>query len=172
MARDCTNEAQPRSVEILDDDNDQSAEINHTRSSFHGRGRGRGSRGRGGFRGRDRGGFTGGRRQIICDNCGERNHYAKDCQASSITCYNCNKHGHIARDCPKPAGGAVDAASDRPIRTCYVCGKLGHIARNCLVAKRENDESDSDAEGAETTDDDEDGDSSDVLSGSETDSDA
>jgi hypothetical protein len=180
LARNCTNEAQPRSVEILDGETDQNnTEIDHTpSSSFRGRGRGRGTRGRGFSEGGGRGGFnTGGRRPIVCDNCGERNHFAKDCQASSITCYNCTKHGHIARDCPKPAGATaaagVDTTDNRPIRTCYVCGKPGHIARNCIAAKREND-SDSEEEAGETSEDDdeEDRDSSDVVTGSETDSDA
>lgn len=166
MARNCTNEAQPRSVEFLQDTETTTTQRDSSTFRGRGRGRGRGSRG-----GRGRGGLnhsTTRYEPVVCENCGLINHYAKDCQASDITCYNCSKHGHIARDCPIAAAD-VHTPTDRPIKTCYECGNPGHIARNCIVAKRENDTSD-EGEAGETES--EGGNSSELLSGSESESDA
>ncbi|KAI7889284.1 uncharacterized protein EV154DRAFT_515085 [Mucor mucedo] len=168
LARNCPNEAQPRSVEILTDGETSTAIAPQRDSSTSFRG-GRGGRGRGGRGGRGRGGSShaGTRYEpVVCENCGIINHYAKDCQARDITCYNCNKHGHIARDCPLAVTGDVShGTTERAVKTCYECGNPGHIARYCLVAKRENDTSDEEEE----VESDEEDDSSALLSESESD---
>lgn len=113
-------------------------------------------------------------KQVVCDNCGGLNHYAKDCQASDIVCYNCKKHGHIARECPLAVTSVQPNAihNNRPIKTCYNCDKPGHIARNCLIAKRERDEDTDEADNdTEDATDDDDEVTGSELSGSETESD-
>lgn len=116
IARNCTNESQPRSVEFLND-------VEHGHTQQHTKP------------------IKRHHLQVVCDKCGGLNHFAKDCQASDILCYNCQKHGHIARACPLAAASiATVNAATRPVRACYSCGKPGHIARQCLVARRERDD--------------------------------
>jgi Zinc knuckle len=41
---------------------------------------------------------SGERRPVTCGNCGEKNHYARDCQAR---CRHCEGEEHTSKDCPK-----------------------------------------------------------------------
>lgn len=60
---------------------------------------GRGRGGRGQFRPTGTNSFTRGN----CHRCGERGHYARDCdrdvEEHQVTCYRCQGQGHYARDC-------------------------------------------------------------------------
>jgi hypothetical protein len=55
---------------------------------------------RGGFKGRGRGGGMGrGRGQIICYNCAQPGHLAKDFQNPCTTCSYCNSFEHVIKEC-------------------------------------------------------------------------
>jgi hypothetical protein len=56
---------------------------------------------KGGSRGRGRGGMGRGRGHIICHNCQQQGHYARDFPQPATTCMYCRIVDHVTEDCPK-----------------------------------------------------------------------
>mmetsp|Transcript_10371 Transcript_10371/g.1561 ORF Transcript_10371/g.1561 Transcript_10371/m.1561 type:complete len:93 (+) Transcript_10371:297-575(+) len=70
-------------------------------------------------------------RNDVCNKCGGKGHWARECSSreeGGQKCYVCGKEGHISRNCRQNTGGG--GGGDRK---CYSCGKEGHFAKDCRV---------------------------------------
>jgi hypothetical protein len=74
------------------------------------------------------------RTEDVCNRCGKRGHWAKDCELpdqrseeekmlprEGHKCRRCSQLGHYARDCPQ----------NPEDKRCHACGEEGHFARDC-----------------------------------------
>ncbi|KAH5089878.1 hypothetical protein HBH71_155850 [Parastagonospora nodorum] len=76
-------------------------------------------------------------RVIICFNCREAHHIARDCLAKPV-CFNCSVAGHASRDCTEgPDELCVSKKQAQAARVCYNCNEKGHIAKDCTAITKE-----------------------------------
>lgn len=69
--------------------------------------------------------------QTVCDRCGGKNHYVKDCKVdkNSLKCTKCGKIGHIEKVCRSKL-------KTKPI-VCFNCREEGHKKVNCPLLQKE-----------------------------------
>eukprot|EP00002_Diphylleia_rotans_P004975 TRINITY_DN1391_c0_g2_i7.p1 TRINITY_DN1391_c0_g2~~TRINITY_DN1391_c0_g2_i7.p1 ORF type:complete len:493 (+),score=108.29 TRINITY_DN1391_c0_g2_i7:44-1480(+) len=60
---------------------------------------------------------------IVCHQCQEKGHLARDCsRLRNERCRECGKSGHIRQSCPR--------------LRCYKCGNTGHMSRDCTSSRQ------------------------------------
>ena len=95
------NEEECRIYDLMREQTYNAYRVQNEGQSNDGYGYRGGASGRGDFGGRGLAGMVGrGRVQVVCYNCNQAGHLARDCQNSTMTCRYCRAVDHVIEQCP------------------------------------------------------------------------